>query len=33
MNRHRLSRSGDRQANATLYRIVVTRMATDAKTR
>ncbi|MDQ0094661.1 IS110 family transposase [Paeniglutamicibacter psychrophenolicus] len=32
-NRHRLSRGGDRQANASLYRIVLVRMAKDARTR
>ena len=31
--RHRLSRRGDRQANSSLYRIVVVRMSTDARTR
>ncbi|MET4004791.1 transposase [Arthrobacter sp. UYCu511] len=31
--RHRLSRGGDRQANSSLYRIVVVRMSTDARTR
>lgn len=32
-NRHRLSRGGDRQANSSLYRIVLARMSTDARTR
>jgi transposase len=32
-NRHRLNRGGDRQANAALYRIVLTRLATDPRTR
>jgi transposase len=32
-NRHRLSRGGDRQANASLYRIVLVRMANDPRTR
>jgi transposase len=32
-NRHRLSRSGDRQANHALWRIALTRMATDERTR
>ncbi len=31
--RHRLNRGGDRQANAALYRIVLTRMARDEQTR
>lgn len=31
--RHRLSRGGDRHANSSLYRIVMVRMATDARTR
>lgn len=31
--RHRLNRGGDRQANAALWRIVVTRMAHDPRTR
>ena len=30
--RHRLNRGGDRQANAALWRIVVTRMAHDRRT-
>lgn len=32
-NRHRLCRGGDRQANASLYRIVVVRMSKDQRTR
>ncbi|MER5908407.1 IS110 family transposase [Streptomyces mirabilis] len=32
-NRHRLSRGGDRAANAALYRIALTRMARDRRTR
>ncbi|MER5708539.1 IS110 family transposase [Streptomyces sp. NPDC002122] len=32
-NRHRLSRGGDRAANAALYRIALVRMASDARTR
>lgn len=32
-SRHRLCRGGDRQANSSLYRIVVVRMSTDARTR
>lgn len=32
-NRHRLSRGGDRAANAALYRIALTRMAGDPRTR
>ncbi|MFE7217102.1 IS110 family transposase [Streptomyces sp. NPDC057611] len=32
-NRHRLSRGGDRSANAALYRIALTRMARDQRTR
>ena len=31
--RHRLNRGGDRQANAALYRIVLTRMSSDPETR
>ncbi len=31
--RHRLNRGGDRQANSALWRIVITRMATDPTTR
>jgi transposase len=31
--RHRLNRGGDRQANAALYRIVLTRMSRDEQTR
>jgi transposase len=31
--RHRLSRSGDRQANSALWRIVITRLSYDATTR
>ena len=31
--RHRLNRGGDRQANAALHRIVLTRMSSDEKTR
>lgn len=31
--RHRLNRGGDRQANSALWRIVVTRMASDPRTR
>jgi transposase len=30
---HRLSRAGDRQANAALYRIIITRLATHEPTR
>ncbi|MCM2386757.1 IS110 family transposase [Streptomyces sp. CWNU-1] len=32
-NRHRLSRGGDRDANAALYRIALVRMSSDARTR
>lgn len=32
-NRHRLSRGGDRQANSSIYRIVLVRMSTDDRTR
>ncbi|MFB7463076.1 transposase [Streptomyces sp. NPDC056224] len=32
-NRHRLSRGGDRGANAALYRIALVRMAGDSRTR
>lgn len=32
-NRHRLSRGGDRAANAALYRIALVRMARDRRTR
>lgn len=32
-HRHRLSRAGDRQANAALYRIIIGRMKTDPATR
>jgi hypothetical protein len=32
-NRFRLNRGGDRNANAALYRIVLTRMASDPDTR
>jgi transposase len=32
-NRHRLNRGGDRQANCALWRIVITRLATDPRTR
>ncbi|MGA9857693.1 MAG: IS110 family transposase [Solirubrobacteraceae bacterium] len=32
-NRHRLNRGGDRQANSALWRIVITRLATDQRTR
>lgn len=32
-NRHRLNRGGDRQANATLYRIVLCRLRWDAQTK
>ena len=31
--RHRLNRGGDRQANAALYRVVIVRMGTDARTK
>ena len=31
--RHRLNRGGDRQANSALWRIVITRLASDATTR
>ena len=33
VTRHRLNRGGDRQANAALYRIVLTRMSSDEETR
>ncbi|MEA2000759.1 MAG: IS110 family transposase [Actinomycetota bacterium] len=33
VTRHRLNRAGDRQANAALYRIVLTRMSSDDQTR
>ena len=33
MARHRLNRGGDRQANAALYRIVLTRMSSDPETK
>ncbi|MEN8239501.1 MAG: transposase, partial [Actinomycetota bacterium] len=33
VTRHRLNRGGDRQANAALYRIVLTRMSSDPDTR
>ncbi|MGH2909824.1 MAG: IS110 family transposase [Solirubrobacteraceae bacterium] len=32
-NRHRLNRGGDRQANSALWRIVITRMGTDQRTK
>ena len=32
-NRHRLNRGGDRQANAALYRIALSRLRWDARTR
>ncbi|MEV5149736.1 transposase [Streptomyces sp. NPDC052727] len=32
-NRHRLSRGGDRAANAALYRIALVRMSSDSRTR
>jgi transposase len=32
-NRHRLNRGGDRHANCALWRIVITRLATDPRTR
>jgi transposase len=32
-DRHRLNRGGDRQANAALYRIVLTRLRHDPRTR
>jgi transposase len=32
-NRHRLNRGGDRQANQALWRIVMTRMRFDLRTR
>jgi transposase len=32
-NRHRLNRGGDRHANSALWRIVITRLATDPRTR
>lgn len=32
-NRHRLSRGGDRAANAALYRVALVRMASDSRTR
>jgi transposase len=31
--RHRLNRGGDRQANSALWHIVITRMASDQRTR
>jgi transposase len=31
-NRYRLNRSGDRQANAALWRIAIVRMSTDPRT-
>jgi transposase len=31
--RHRLNRGGDRQANHALWRIVITRMSSDARTK
>ena len=31
-NRHRLNRGGDRQANASLYRIVLVRLSHDPRT-
>jgi transposase len=33
VTRHRLNRGGDRQANAALWRIVITRMSSDPRTR
>ena len=33
VTRHRLNRGGDRQANAALYRVVLTRMSSDEETR
>ena len=33
VTRYRLNRGGDRQANAALWRIVITRMSSDARTR
>ncbi len=33
VTRHRLSRAGNREANAALYRIIVNRMAHDDRTR
>ncbi len=33
MTRHRLNRRGDRHANSALYRIVLTRMSSDQRTR
>ena len=33
VTRHRLNRGGDRQANAALYRIVLTRMSSHDETR
>ena len=33
ITRHRLSRAGNRQANAALHRIIVNRMANDDRTR
>ena len=32
-NRHRLNRGGDRNANCALWRIAITRLATDPRTR
>ena len=32
-NRHRLNRGGDRDANSALWRIVITRLGTDQRTR
>jgi hypothetical protein len=31
--RHRLNRGGDRQANAALFRVILTRMRSDERTR
>jgi transposase len=33
VNRHRLNRGGDRQANSALWRIAIVRLGTDARTR
>ncbi len=33
VTRHRLNRGGDRQANHALYRIVITRLASDPRTK
>lgn len=33
INRHRLNRGGDRQANCAIWRIIITRMGTDRRTK